>query len=397
MTHPRRILLAVTGLSPQILTETLYALGVAPDGATAPFVPTEVHLLTTADGAHRARNALLHPDGGEFHKLLADYPQLGRPVFDETHIHLIRGADAQPLPDIRTPEENACAADAITALMAELTRDTEAALHVSIAGGRKTMGFYLGYAFSLFARPQDELSHVLVSAPFESHPEFFFPPATPRRLATRDGQHIDTADACITLARIPVVRLRHGQPQALLDGHASFGDTVAAIQQSLEPPRLEIYWESGEKKPTVQCGNQRITLAPKELAWLIWWAERAKNNETTHAPRAKGDSSNLSAERFLQIYGHLDNPVGMPFAPSSDRQVVAEKTETFQSMKTTLASGIYKSFFEQGISKLENALKEQLGHYQAKRYMIQRKKGEKHGQTIYSLGIDPEAICIDLE
>ena len=28
MIRPRRILLAVTGLSPQILTETLYALGV---------------------------------------------------------------------------------------------------------------------------------------------------------------------------------------------------------------------------------------------------------------------------------------------------------------------------------------------------------------------------------
>ena len=55
------------------------------------------------------------------------------------------------------------------------------------------MGFYLGYAFSLYARPQDRLSHVLVSSPFESHPEFFYPPATPRRLSTRDNRHIDTA------------------------------------------------------------------------------------------------------------------------------------------------------------------------------------------------------------
>ena len=35
-THPRRILLAVTGLSPQIVTETLYALAV---GNNEPFVP----------------------------------------------------------------------------------------------------------------------------------------------------------------------------------------------------------------------------------------------------------------------------------------------------------------------------------------------------------------------
>ncbi|MEZ5643338.1 MAG: CRISPR-associated ring nuclease Csm6 [Burkholderiaceae bacterium] len=162
------------------------------------------------------------------------------------------------------PEENACAADAITALVAELTRDAQAALHVSIAGGRKTMGFYLGYAFSLFARPQDELSHVLVSAPFESHPEFFFRSATPRRLATRDGQHLDTADARITLARIPVVRLRHGQPQALLDGRASFGGTVAAIQRSLQPPRLHI----DLPRKMVLCGETAVQLPPQQFAWL---------------------------------------------------------------------------------------------------------------------------------
>ena len=214
MTYPRRILLAVTGLSPQVVTETLYALGVAAgQGGADALMPTEVHLITTAQGAKIARTALLHPDGGQYHALLRDYPQLGNPVFDEAHIHTIHDAAGQPLADIRSPEENAAAADSITALMAQLTRDPQAQLHVSIAGGRKTMGFYLGYAFSLFARPQDELSHVLVNSPFENHPDFFYPPATPRRLATQGGQHIDTAEARVTLARIPVVGLRHGQPQ----------------------------------------------------------------------------------------------------------------------------------------------------------------------------------------
>ena len=220
---PRRILLAVTGLSPQVVTETLYALATASEGR---FLPTEIHLLTTAEGEKLAKAALLHPDGGQFHALLADYPQIGRPAFDERHIHVIAGADGAPLPDIRTLEENTAAADTITALMAQLTRDDDSALHVSIAGGRKTMGFYLGYAFSLYARPQDSLSHVLVSAPFESHPEFFFPPASPRRLTTRDGRHIDTAGAVITLANIPVVRLRHGLPPDLKEGRAGYCQTV---------------------------------------------------------------------------------------------------------------------------------------------------------------------------
>ncbi len=67
--HPRRILLAATGLTPQVITETLYALATA----EMPFVPTEVHLVTTATGAENARLNLLLPKTGWFHRLRADY------------------------------------------------------------------------------------------------------------------------------------------------------------------------------------------------------------------------------------------------------------------------------------------------------------------------------------
>ena len=73
------------------------------------------------------------------------------------------------------PADNDATADAITERLRAFTADPETALHVSIAGGRKTMGYYLGYALSLFGRPQDRLSHVLVSPPFESHPQFYYP------------------------------------------------------------------------------------------------------------------------------------------------------------------------------------------------------------------------------
>jgi len=54
--YSRRVLLAVSGLSPQILTETLYALAVATD---PPFIPTELQILTTVEGAERAREPAL--------------------------------------------------------------------------------------------------------------------------------------------------------------------------------------------------------------------------------------------------------------------------------------------------------------------------------------------------
>jgi CRISPR-associated protein (TIGR02584 family) len=67
--YTRRILLAVSGLTPQIVTETVYALAM---NAGDPFVPTEVHLLTTAEGARRAKLLLLSTHPGWFHRLCED-------------------------------------------------------------------------------------------------------------------------------------------------------------------------------------------------------------------------------------------------------------------------------------------------------------------------------------
>ena len=134
------------------------------------------------------------------------------------------------------------------------------------------MGFYVGYTFSLFARPADKLSHVLVSSPFESEREFYFPPAKTRMLSIRNGAQANTKDAVITLARIPIVRLRHGLPEKLLQGQASYSDTVAAIQKSMDALTLIIRLRQKE----VICGGVAVTLPPILMAWLIWWVKLAK-------------------------------------------------------------------------------------------------------------------------
>ncbi len=95
--YPRRILLAVTGLSPQVVTETLHALALS-EGTR--FIPTEIHLITTAEGAERARLALLSEKPGWFHRLRKDY---GLPDirFGSEHIHVLRDAAGEGLADIR--------------------------------------------------------------------------------------------------------------------------------------------------------------------------------------------------------------------------------------------------------------------------------------------------------
>lgn len=119
-------LLAVTGLSPQVVTETLYALAVARRPA---FVPTEIQLLTTAEGAERVGLSLLSPDPGWFARLLRDYA-LPPIAFGSANIHVLRDVADHALNDIRTLAENERAADVITGQVRSLTTDPDSALHV---------------------------------------------------------------------------------------------------------------------------------------------------------------------------------------------------------------------------------------------------------------------------
>ena len=289
---PRRILLAVTGLTPQIVTETLYALAVS---QPTPWIPTEIRLITTTEGAERARLSLLDPKEGQFHALCRDYGLTGKIEFLPENIMVIRDANGAALADIRTPQDNTLAADALLAEVRALCTDENCALHVSIAGGRKTMGFFLGYALSLFGRAQDRLSHVLVNEPFESLREFFYPPAEPRVLHTGAGRPIHTADAQVLLAEIPFVRLRDGLPREALAHSAPFASIVSTAQLAVDPPALRF----DLKNKKVWCGTQAVSLPPTLLAWYAWLAEcRVQHLGESGFVRF----SDESPDRYLVIY-----------------------------------------------------------------------------------------------
>lgn len=329
-----------------------------------------MHLITTQTGRKIAIENLL--ENGQFRQLLQDYPQLGAPSFDENHVHVICDDEGQPLDDITSDEENTHATNSITRLMADLTSDKASALHVSMSGGRKTMGFYVGYAFSLYARPQDELSHVLVSAPFEGLREFYFPPAKPCLLTTRDGTQISTGNAVITLARIPIVRLRAGIPAKLMNAAANYGDTVAAIQDSFEQPHLFIDLRARQ----ITCGGKPVKLAPFELAWLAWWAKLAKRGHAMKSRLDFCDDRNLRDE-FLAIYEMADET-----RAGQTRKIL--DTDNWEDLN---------KFFEQKKSRLNRELKEQLGPAAA-HYLIESEG--KRGKTRYGLKLAPDQIDLRL-
>ena len=366
-TYARRILVVVTGMSPQVVTETVYALAVATDPA---WVPTEIRLVTTREGAQVAERHLLQggEGGGEgwFHQLRQDY-QLPAIDFDAQSIHTLSDDDGEAMDDIQTPAHNTAAADAITQLLCELTRDDGSALHASIAGGRKTMGFYLGYALSLYGRAQDRLSHVLVNPPYESHPMFFYPTPTVRLIETRDGELVDARNARVGLAEIPFVRLREGLPQDLLEGKICFHDAVDAAQRALGPVELVIDLRGRR----VRAGGQVFKLPPVEIAFLAWLARRQK--EGLEWLRCPSDGA-PEREYGIALMREYDAVVG----PMGARERTARR----------LAPGMSHKFFTEKKSKLEKSLKNALDRREAGIYNVDR-RGSPH---VYGIDVDPNAI-----
>ena len=196
-------LIAVIGSTPQVMTETFWALRIQR------YVPIdEVFVMTTTMGKEICQQRLL--DEGRFAKLLSDYDIDPDTVkFDADHIRVFKDAEDNFLDDIRTSDDNRLARDQLFRWIEDWTQNPHIALHCSLAGGRKSMGYLLGAAIQFFGRPQDHLYHVLVTPPaIEMNRDFFFPPVREEQILTSDGQHISTADVRIELAELPYVSVR---------------------------------------------------------------------------------------------------------------------------------------------------------------------------------------------
>ncbi|QEP41827.1 TIGR02584 family CRISPR-associated protein [Ectothiorhodospiraceae bacterium BW-2] len=332
--YTRRILLAVSGLSPQIVTETLYGLAINRD---KPFIPTEIHLITTEEGAHRARLNLLHQQDGYFHRLCQEY-ELPSITFGESEIHTISDGAAL-LSDIRTETDNEIAADTITAIVRQLCNDPKSAIHASIAGGRKTMGYYLGYAMSLFGRTQDRLSHVLVQEHYESHKEFFYPTLHSRVIHTRDNRPLDTKDATVMLADIPFLRLREDIPESLLLGESGFAEIVnRTTRQQQQEPHLYL-----DQKRELYANEERLDLPPIDMAfylWVIMMSDREGDLVKPHELEPEQAYSESFVPIYRWIYGDMDS---------------TERTEK------SLQQGMSQNFFSERVARINKRLREQLG------------------------------------
>lgn len=286
----KNILFLVTGMTPQIITETVWALACDPSRQEK-WLPDEIYVLSTEQGLNQIRSHLFND--GVFNQFKQDYPILSAIVFDESHLISIKNTDNMPLQDLKTPADNELSADLICKKVREFTQKDNMCLYVSIAGGRKTMGFYAGYALSLYGRSQDRMSHILVEEDFESAIGFYYPTPHDYYVEHRENKkRLNAKHAKVWLADIPFVRMRG----AIYDKHQlksndCFSQVVEKINQSFVEARLHL--DIAKQRLVVNDKFCIDDLEPKEFAFLYWFADLKKQGKDgIVAPNKKWSNAN---------------------------------------------------------------------------------------------------------
>ncbi|NLY14992.1 MAG: TIGR02584 family CRISPR-associated protein [Gammaproteobacteria bacterium] len=375
----QNVLFLVTGMTPAIITETIWALACDPElDVEDRWVPDRVEVLSTEHGLNQIRSRLL--ESSVLEKFKASFPQLANMTFDESCMHSIKENDAgAALVDLKTPEDNERAADQINERIRKLTSEENTCLHVSIAGGRKTMGFYAGYALSLHGRAQDRMSHVLVDERFENIQDFFYPTPKSTFVTDRDNRVWDASKAKIWLAEIPFVRMKDAIKKRHQLRTDSFIDTVNKINEAAND--ISISLDVANKTLVVNDKFVVDRLAPKEFAFFCMFAQAQKNGEvgltgltvemdTPDAATEALQNNSKLASQFMVFYNQL-------------RDVFYLEAKEFD---------IGKKFFEQTKAKLKAELENSLGIELAAKLGIHN-RNRKSGQPFF-LDIPADSITI---
>lgn len=346
----KEVLIFVAGATPQIITETIYAFS----QKRPPVYPDEIYIITTTTGRQRIEETLLKR--GILNDLIKEY-SLPEIRLDEHSFIIVSDSQGKELDDIRDERDNEAIGDLITSSIREKAKDSTARLHCSLAGGRKTMSFYMGAALQLFGRPWDRLYHVLVTPEFESNPEFFYKPKKDRVIDYRmpDGtiKKLSTKDAKIELVELPFIRLGN---KVSLHGK-TFRDLVEEGQKEIDIAMMQPEIRVNLSERTIHIGDDIVEMIPMQL--LIY---------TTLLMLKVGNCKYKERPYCLECTDCYTSLVELSSRPALDRMAeYHRKIYRNQPLKTEellnkWKEGLEIALLRQGISKINRTIKEQLNN-----------------------------------
>jgi CRISPR-associated protein (TIGR02584 family) len=381
------ILIITAGATPQIVTETVWGLL----KRKPPFLPAALHLVTTAHGREVFARELLGVEG----RLAALFRHCGaEPV--EPSIHLPETNGGVELADIRTGEECAAYADTVSRLIRRYAADEKTRIHVSMAGGRKTMSYFAGAAISLYGRDQDELSHVLIEPEyFEQCLDFWHPGQPEREVHDRNGCGLyNPAAAQIEIAYIPFIRLSHILPAgAFAGGGLDYREVLRHVQESLDAQHVRLV----PAKRQLVAGPYEVSLPHREFALYRLAAAARRESWPGAGPDGLGAEHHgwISYEQLLDLGGGALRR----FFEFYDEvyRFGTDETENFREfVRNKLAAGLRSEVrkpFMEALAKLNKQIEAQIANPSIRARVRIASAGRNPKR--FGLGLAPDEIEID--
>lgn len=378
----KEILIFVTGATPQIITETIYALAAKPK----PVIPHKLYFITTSKGKELIKKSLIQ---GNILQSLADEMNLTLPPIEDDSFIIAKDEQGSEIDDIRSEKENTAMGDLITSFIRQQAEDLTARLHCSLAGGRKTMSFYIGSALQLFGRQWDRLYHVLVTPEFESNPKFFFKPAKntviEHRMPEGSIKKLNTKDAEISLVELPFIRLRH----KLTLHEKGFLELVEEGQREIDTAKMQPQLKVNLVERTINIGEISIDMIPMEL-FIYTVFLRQKTNKCRHSNKQYCLDC---TDCFKSIHEIITRPTLEEFAPDYERIYRGQPLKA-RELLDKWKQGITHEALRPKISKIKNTLKDNLtDETLLPFYTITTIK--RYSSSIYGIRAEKEKITIE--
>ena len=343
----KNILLAVTGLSPQVITETLFALHQNNQRID------EIHVITTREGKERIYAELLAGGTGQFFRYLDEYGIDPASIkFNKDTIHVIVNSSGREILDIMDESDNEALLKLCLELTFEFTKDPKTSVFFSIAGGRKTMSACLMVAAQMYGRAQDRIYHVLVSPEFERNKDFFYPPKESKLIELKDenGKPFfkETKYAKVNLVHIPFVSIRqHLSPEFLSKPH----DPATLMLSLIKEEEKKLVVDLKQRK--IIYNGLELDMSPAHMALYAFFAERKMSCKKGHP------NCNDCKDCFLDIQSILQkeqDKITKIYKSITRRKII-------NGMSDTGITNLSKENFNSYKGKIKTALRNRFGWY----------------------------------
>jgi CRISPR-associated protein Csx14 len=377
----REILVFVAGSTPQVITETIQALVCQ----QPPIIPDRVHIVTTA--ANKKLIITKLTDAGILGDLCLEYEIPELELHDDNFL-ILRDRQGYEIKDLWTIEENEAAADQIVGFLRKLAADPGTRLHCSLAGGRKTMSYFMGLAFQLVARQWDRLYHVMVSPDFEKNADFYYKPriATTINAQLLDGsiKTLNTDDAQVSLIQLPLIYLR----DKLFPTGDGVREMVAEGQRSIDSSSVQLPVFVNLTERTLYIGATLIELPPAQLTIYTAFL-RLKNRPCKLNTR---DYCHECSTCFVPLVEMTEQPFIEAMADDYQQIYSADPLKREELLEKWLRH-LDRNNLSQQISKINRTIKDELNDETLQQfYLITSKR--KYGGSRYGILAEKGKISI---